>query len=145
MNLAPITVAIHTLGSDSRQDLIDDVRRGLTQSPKVLPPRWFYDERGSNLFDRITELPEYYQTRTEMEILQLHAPDVVARTRAASIVELGAGSCTKSRVLIKAAKGMGTLSTFVPFDISESTIRRSASELVEEYNGPYDLLRRRRF
>jgi L-histidine N-alpha-methyltransferase len=133
MNLAPITVAIHTLGSHSRQDLIDDVVKGLTQSPKILPPRWFYDERGSDLFDRITELPEYYQTRTEMEILQRHAPDVVARTRAASIVELGAGSCTKSRVLIKAAKGMGTLSTFVPFDISETTIRRSASELVEEY------------
>jgi L-histidine Nalpha-methyltransferase len=133
MNPAPITVAIHTLGRHSRQDLIDDVRRGLTQSPKVLPPRWFYDERGSDLFYRITELPEYYQTRTEMEILRRHAPDVVARARAASIVELGAGSCTKSRVLIKAAKGMGTLSTFVPFDISETTIRRSASELVEEY------------
>lgn len=133
MNLAPITVAIHTLGRDSRQDLIDDVRRGLTQSPKILPPRWFYDERGSDLFEKITELPEYYQTRTEIGILQRHAADVVARTRAASIVELGAGSCTKSRVLIKAAKGRGTLSTFVPFDISETTLRRSASELVEDY------------
>jgi L-histidine N-alpha-methyltransferase len=133
MSLAPITVAIHTLGRDNRQDLIDDVRRGLTQSPKVLPPRWFYDARGSDLFEQITELPEYYQTRTEFGILQRHADEIVARTRAASIVELGAGSCTKSRVLIKAAKGKGTLSTFVPFDISETTIRRSASELVEEY------------
>ncbi len=133
MSLAPITVAIHTLGRDTKQDLIDDVRRGLTQSPKTLPPRWFYDERGSDLFERITELPEYYQTRTEYGILQRNATEIVARTRAASIVELGAGSCTKSRVLIKAAKGMGTLSTFVPFDISETTIRRSATELVEEY------------
>ncbi|HXA43140.1 MAG TPA: L-histidine N(alpha)-methyltransferase [Candidatus Solibacter sp.] len=132
-SLAPITVAVHTIGRDSRQDLIDDVRRGLTQSPKVLPPRWFYDERGSDLFEKITELPEYYQTRTEYAILQRHADEIVSRTRAASIVELGAGSCTKSRVLIKAAKGKGTLSTFVPFDISESTIRRAASELVEEY------------
>ena len=132
-SLAPITVAVHTIGRDSRQDLIDDVRRGLTQSPKILPPRWFYDERGSELFERITELPEYYQTRTEFAILQRYADEIVTRTRAASIVELGAGSCTKSRVLIKAAKGKGTLSTFVPFDISEATIRRAASELVEEY------------
>ena len=85
MNLAPITVAIHTLGRDSRQDLVDDVRQGLTQSPKILPPRWFYDERGSDLFEKITELPEYYQTRTEYEILQRHATDIVARTRNASI------------------------------------------------------------
>ena len=133
MNLAPITLAIHTLGRDTRQDLVEDVRAGLTQSPKILPPLWFYDQKGSDLFEQITELPEYYQTRTELEILQRHAPDIVKRTRSASIVELGAGSCTKSRVLIKAAKGMGTLLTFVPFDISETTIRRSASQLVDEY------------
>jgi L-histidine Nalpha-methyltransferase len=134
VNLAPITVAIHTLGRDSRQDLIDDVRAGLASDPKTLPPRWFYDDRGCELFEQITELPEYYQTRTEMEILQRHAQDIVARTRSASIVELGAGSCTKSRVLIRAAKGMGTLWTFVPFDISEATIRNSASALVEEFD-----------
>ena len=86
-SLAPITVAIHTIGLNSRQDLIDDVRRGLTQYPKVLPPRWFYDERGSDLFERITGLPEYYQTRTEFEILQRHADEIVSRTRAASIAE----------------------------------------------------------
>lgn len=134
MNLAPITVAIHTLGRDSQQELVDDVRAGLTQTPKTLPPRWFYDERGCELFEAITELPEYYQTRTEKEILERHAAEIVARTRSASIVELGAGSCTKSRVLITAAKGMGSLWTFVPFDISETTIRRAASELAEEFS-----------
>jgi L-histidine N-alpha-methyltransferase len=134
MNQAPITIAVHTLGHNSRQDLIDDVRRGLTRSPKQLPPRWFYDERGSELFDQITRLPEYYQTRTEMAILEAHAADIVRATRSASIVELGAGSCTKSRVLIRAAKGMGTLWTFVPFDISESVIRDAASQLVEEFS-----------
>ena len=133
MSLAPITVAIHTIGRDSRQDLIDDVRQGLSQTPKALPPRWFYDERGSDLFEQITELPEYYQTRTEFSILQEHAEAIVSQTRSSSIVELGAGSCTKSQVLIRAAKGKGTLETFVPFDISESTIRRAASKLVDEY------------
>jgi L-histidine Nalpha-methyltransferase len=133
MNPAPITIAIHTLGHNARQDFIDDVRAGMTQTPKVLQPRWFYDDAGSVLFEEITRLPEYYQTRTEMAILERHAMDVVTRTRSASIVELGAGSCTKSKVLIRAARGMGTLWTFVPFDISESTLRQAASMLVEEF------------
>jgi L-histidine N-alpha-methyltransferase len=134
MNLAPITVAIHTLGRDSRQEFIEGIRQGLARSPKILSPRWFYDERGCELFEEITRLPEYYQTRTEMGILERHARDILHTARPASIVELGAGSCTKSRVLIRSAKGMGTLWTFVPFDISEATLRRSASELVDEFD-----------
>ncbi len=134
MNLAPITVAVHTLGRNSRQEFIDDVRTGFTRSPKILWPRWFYDDRGCELFDAITQLPEYYQTRTEMSILERHARGIMDRVRPASIVELGAGSCTKSRVLIRAAKGMGSLWTFVPFDISEATLRRSASELIDEFD-----------
>jgi L-histidine N-alpha-methyltransferase len=134
MNLAPITVAIHTLGRDSRQEFIDGIRQGLAGSPKILSPRWFYDDRGCELFEAITRLPEYYQTRTEMAILERQARSILEIARPASIVELGAGSCTKSRVLIRAAKGMGTLWTFVPFDISEVTLRRSASELVDEFD-----------
>lgn len=133
MNLAPITLAIHTLGRDRRQELIDDVRAGLGAARRSLPPRWFYDEPGCELFEAITELPEYYQTRTEMAILELAAGDLVGRVTPDAIVELGAGSCTKSRILIRAAKGAGTLGTFVPFDISETTIRRSASALVDEF------------
>jgi L-histidine Nalpha-methyltransferase len=134
MNLAPITVAIHTLGRNSRQEFIDGLRQGLVQAPKILSPRWFYDDRGCELFERITQLPEYYQTRTEMAILERHARGIMELARPASIVELGAGSCTKSRVLIRAAKGMGILWTFVPFDTSETTLRRSASQLVDEFD-----------
>ena len=134
VSLAPITMAVHTLGRDSRSEFIDDVRSGLTSAPKHLQPRWFYDDRGCELFDEITQLPEYYQTRTEMGILQHNARDIMELVRPASIVELGAGSCTKSRVLIRAAKGMGSLWTFVPFDISEATLRRSATELSEEFD-----------
>lgn len=134
VSLAPITIAVHTLGRDSRVEFIDDVRQGLTRTPKALQPRWFYDDRGCELFDEITMLPEYYQTRTEMAILEQHARDIMERIRPASIVELGAGSCTKSRVLIRSAKGMGSLWTFVPFDISEATLRRSATELSEEFD-----------
>ena len=134
VSLAPITIAVHTLGRDSRGQLIEDVQRGLSASPKFLQPRWFYDDRGCELFDEITCLPEYYQTRTEMGILQRHARGIMELVRPASIVELGAGSCTKSRVLIRAAKGMGSLWTFVPFDISEATLRRAASELSAEFD-----------
>lgn len=134
MNLAPITMAVHSLGRDSRSQFIDDVRSGLTRSPKTLPPRWFYDDRGCELFDAITELPEYYQTRTERQILERHSREIMELVRPASLVELGAGSCTKSRVLIRAAKGLGSLWTFVPFDISESTLRHSATELSEEFD-----------
>jgi L-histidine N-alpha-methyltransferase len=134
MNLAPITVAIHTLGRNAHQEFIDGLHEGLVQAPKILSPRWFYDDRGCELFEEITQLPEYYQTRTEMAILEQHARGIMELARPASIVELGAGSCTKSRVLIRAAKGMGFLWTFVPFDISETTLRRSASELVDEFD-----------
>jgi L-histidine Nalpha-methyltransferase len=133
MSLAPITVAIHTLGRTTRQDLLDDVVAGLSAPVKTLPSRWFYDDPGCELYELITDLPEYYQTRTEMEILRLHAGEIVAATRTASIVELGAGACAKSRLLIRAARGAGTLWTFIPFDISETTIRRSAAALVEEF------------
>jgi len=134
MSLAPITMAVHSLGRDSRSEFIDDVRSGLTASPKTLQPRWFYDDRGCELFDAITELPEYYQTRTERQILERHSREIMELVRPASLVELGAGSCTKSRVLIRAAKGLGSLWTFVPFDISEVTLRRSATELSEEFD-----------
>src|SRR5207245_3096410 len=97
---APITIAIHTFGRNARDALIADLREGLSRSPKSIPPRWFYDERGSELFDAITRLPEYYQTRTEAEILERVAGEVIAATRPETLVELGAGFCTKSRVLI---------------------------------------------
>ena len=107
LSLAPLTVATHTIGRSARDDLIADVRVGLTATPKQLPPRWFYDERGSELFDAITQLPEYYQTRTEMSILRAQADDIAAAVHPEALVELGAGSCTKSRVLIDACRRTG--------------------------------------
>ena len=134
MTLAPLTIAIHTFGQDARAELIADVRAGLTASPKSLPPRWFYDQRGSELFEAITRLPEYYLTRAEASILDTAAADVVAAVRPEAIVELGAGSSEKTRALIAAARHHG-LSCFVPFDISEDFLQRTARRLATEFAG----------
>lgn len=133
--LAPLTVAVHTVGRSARDELIADVRRGFERRPRWLPPRWFYDEEGSRLFDLITELPEYYQTRTERTILVERAAEIARRTRPDSLVELGAGSCSKSRLLIDACREVGSLSSFVPFDVSDTVVQRTSRELVDEYPG----------
>lgn len=135
LSLAPLTVAVHTVGRSARGELVADVRAGLAAPPRWLPPRWFYDEEGSRLFDRITELPEYYQTRTETAILRAVAPAVAEATRPEALVELGAGSCTKTRLLIDACRALGTLRSFTPFDVSETVVHRTAHELVDEYPG----------
>jgi L-histidine N-alpha-methyltransferase len=135
MRLAPITIAIHAFGRNWLDALVADVREGLTRSPKSLPSRWFYDERGSELFEKITALPEYYQTRTEADILRAHAADIVGAVRPETIVELGAGFCTKTRHLLRAAKEAGTIETFLPMDISEAILQRTARDLVEEFDG----------
>src|SRR6185437_3820772 len=132
---APLTVEFHHLGLDKRQALVDDVRAGFTRNPKELPPRWFYDDHGSELFEQITELPEYYQTRTETAILHAHAGDIARRVGPSIILELGAGACTKSRVLIAAARQTGSLERFVPFDVSDGIVQRAARELLHEFPG----------
>jgi L-histidine N-alpha-methyltransferase len=132
---APVTLEIHTIGMDTRRAMLEDVRRGLARAPKELPCRYFYDERGSELFDEITELPEYYLYRAETEILSRHAGDIANLARPEAIVELGAGACTKTRLLLGAACRAGDLRWFVPFDISEGPLRRSAGELAQEFEG----------
>jgi L-histidine N-alpha-methyltransferase len=94
--------------------MADDVRDGLTRSLKELPPKLFYDERGSVLFDRITTLPEYYPTRCEREILNRHAPAIVERSNAAELVELGSGMASKTRALLCAMAGKGSLERYCP-------------------------------
>jgi len=131
---APLTIEFHHLGSNKRQELIDDVRAGLTRTPKELPPRWFYDDRGSELFEQITELPEYYQTRTEAAILKSRAAEIIDRTRPSAIVELGAGASTKTRLLLEPAHRDG-LQVFVPFDVSDGIVQRAARELLREFPG----------
>jgi len=131
---APITIAIHTFGREVRDDLVRDVRAGLRADPKSLPPRWFYDERGSELFEAITRLPEYYQTRTETAILREVAPEIVARVRPEALVELGAGSAEKTRLLIEPAV-RDRLTCFVPFDISEAFLQQTARRLATDFPG----------
>jgi L-histidine N-alpha-methyltransferase len=109
------------------------VREGLSSPFKELPPKYFYDERGSALFERITEQPEYYPTRCEREILSRRADEIVAAARPRTLIELGSGAAAKSRVLLDAMRDAGTLERFVPVDIAEGITRRVAAELVHEY------------
>src|ERR671911_1732131 len=99
--------------------LADDVREGLTRTLKELPPKYFYDERGSELFDQITSLPEYYPSRCERQILNRHAPAIVERSGAGELVELGSGTASKTRALLFAMAGQGNLRRYVPFDVDE--------------------------
>ncbi|MEV6380151.1 L-histidine N(alpha)-methyltransferase [Streptomyces sp. NPDC051773] len=109
-----------------------DVLEGLTRTPKTLPPKWFYDARGSELFEKITELPEYYPTRAEREILVGRADEIAAASGARTLVELGSGSSDKTRHLLDAMPG---LHTYVPVDVSESALRQAGEALVAERPG----------
>ena len=113
----------------------EDVRAGLEGVPKRLPPWCLYDERGSELFDRITELPEYYPTRCERAILNRCAPEIVASTGAEELLELGSGVASKTRALLYAMAGAGTLRRYVPFDVDPTVVERSAEELATVYPG----------
>jgi L-histidine N-alpha-methyltransferase len=115
--------------------LVADVREGLTRSLKELPPKYFYDERGSALFDRITTLPEYYPTRCERQILNRHAPEIVESSDAEELVELGSGMASKTRALLYAMAGNGSLRRYVPFDVDRSVVEACAVELAELYPG----------
>jgi L-histidine N-alpha-methyltransferase len=130
-----VRVDVHLGPDDLAAALRDDARRGLTGNPKVLPPKWFYDEEGCRLFDEITRLPEYYPTRTERAILATCAGEVAARTGADTLVELGSGTSEKTRLLLDALAANGTLERFVPFDVSEPTLRDAAGAVELEYPG----------
>jgi L-histidine N-alpha-methyltransferase len=114
--------------------LANDVLDGLTRPFKELPPKHFYDARGSALFERICELPEYYPTRAEHQILTMHADDIVASTAAGELVELGSGSADKARILLGAMSRAGTLSRYVPVDVSERALGGAARQLVHEFD-----------
>src|SRR6185369_2508020 len=110
-----------------------DVRAGLWQVPPTLPARWFYDARGSRLFDEITRLPEYYPTRRETEILRDHSTDVLALTGATALVELGSGTSTKTRILLDAFTGGGRPLLFIPVDVSAETLADAARTIARDY------------
>ena len=115
--------------------LAEDVRTGLTRMPKELPPKYFYDARGSTLFEQICALPEYYLTRTERALLIQIAGEVVASCRPITLVEFGSGSCRKTRILLDAMARDGLLDYYVPIDLNEDLLRRTAHTLSEDYPG----------
>jgi L-histidine N-alpha-methyltransferase len=112
-----------------------DVRAGLTATPKTLPPKYFYDARGSELFDEITRLPEYYLTRAETSILQRHAAQIAELAQCESLIELGSGTSAKTRLLLRALIDSGTLREFVPFDLDPAVLTDATDALVGEYPG----------
>src|SRR5438094_9942705 len=112
----PIRVDSH-LGPGAERTLADDVLDGLTRPLKEIPPKHFYDARGSELFDQICELPEYYPTRTERAILEARAADIVAAAAPVELVELGSGTAAKTRLLLDAMAAAGTLERYVPVDV----------------------------
>ena len=129
-----IRIDLH-LGEGSERRLAEDVLDGLTRPFKELPPKHFYDSRGCELFERICELPEYYPTRTELEILRTQAQAIVRRARPVELVELGSGATTKARLLLDAMASQETLHRYVPMDVSERMVRAAAAELVDDYPG----------
>ena len=131
-----MTTIEHRLPPDYRAaSLRADALAGLTATPKSLPPKWFYDAQGSALFEKITELPEYYPTRAERAILRAVAPEVAALTGASVLVELGSGSSDKTRLLLDALRDAGTLRGYVPVDVSESALAAAGDALAAEYPG----------
>jgi L-histidine N-alpha-methyltransferase len=115
--------------------LEEDARAGLTCTPKDIPPKWFYDDRGSVLFDEITRLDEYYPTRCERAILVAHAREIVEIANPDTLVELGSGTSEKTRALLDAIRDAGTLRRFVPFDVSKQTLHDAAAAIETEYPG----------
>jgi L-histidine Nalpha-methyltransferase len=134
-SVIPPTIDIHLTGDDLRAAMERDVRSGLTARPKQLPPVYFYDDRGSRLFDEITRLPEYYPTRAERSILDAHAKDIAQSSDADTLIELGAGTCEKSRLLLGAMQSNGRLERFVPLDVSDTTLWEAATAIAGEYPG----------
>ncbi|GAA4926623.1 L-histidine N(alpha)-methyltransferase [Actinoplanes utahensis] len=125
----------HLDEDDLARNLRADVRAGLTADPRWLPPKWFYDARGSELFEEITRLPEYYPTRTERALLEQHAPEIARITEAKTLIELGSGSSEKTRLLLDAMVAAGTLGAFVPLDVSESALAAAVTALTGAYPG----------
>jgi L-histidine N-alpha-methyltransferase len=130
-----LTLSNHLAADSAYQALRRDVSDGLRQTPKSLPPKWFYDSVGSDLFDQITRLPEYYPTRAEAEILRDRSAEIAGASGADTLVELGAGTSEKTRRLLDALRDRGSLRGFVPFDVDASVLSATATAIQAEYPG----------
>jgi L-histidine N-alpha-methyltransferase len=126
---------VHLDADELNRALRGDVVTGLTADRKWLPPKWFYDARGSELFEQITELREYYPTRTERQILRDRAAEIARHTRARSLIELGSGYSTKTQLLLDALTAAGTLETFAPMDVSPTALTDAATRITADYPG----------
>ncbi|MEH0846123.1 L-histidine N(alpha)-methyltransferase [Micromonospora sp. CPCC 205711] len=133
MSAEPLEIYLEE--QDLGRGLRKDVRAGLTDDRKWLPPKWLYDARGSELFEEITRLPEYYPTRAERAVLAERAADIAAVTGAKTLIELGSGSSEKTRLLLDAFTRRGGLGTFVPLDVSVSALRQSTEQIATDYPG----------
>ncbi len=125
----------HLAADSAYHALRRDVFDGLQSTPKSLPPKWFYDSVGSDLFDQITRLPEYYPTRAEAEILRARSAEIASASEADTLVELGSGTSEKTRMLLDALRDRGCLSRFVPFDVDASILSTAAMAIQREYRG----------
>lgn len=130
-----LTLSNYLAADSAATALRRDVREGLAQSPKMLPPKWFYDSVGSDLFDQITRLPEYYPTRTEAQILTDRSAEITAAAGADTLVELGSGTSEKTRMLLDAMRDGGQLRRFVPFDVDAGVLRAAGDAIGQEYPG----------
>jgi L-histidine Nalpha-methyltransferase len=130
-----ITIDVHLPGGGPLSGIAADARMGLSAPFKELPPKYFYDERGSRLFERVTELPEYYPTRAERAILDARAAEIVEVAGTSTLIELGSGSASKTRCLFDAMSSADSLDAYVPVDISEEITRDTAERLIGEYDG----------
>jgi L-histidine N-alpha-methyltransferase len=135
MSDQPIRIVSHLAPGAHDEALQADVRAGLESIPKTLPPKYFYDERGSKLFDEITRLPEYYPTRTERAILTENAANIAAASQAETLVELGSGTSEKTHLLLDALSKAGTLRGYVGFDVDEVTLTQAGTTLAAQYPG----------
>ncbi len=134
--VSPSLVLTNHLAADAADEALRrDVRDGLSREPKTLPPKWFYDSAGSDLFDQITRLPEYYPTRAEAQILRARAAEIAAASRADTLVELGSGTSEKTRMLLDALRDGGSLRRFIPFDVDSTVLRAAAAAIQNEYPG----------
>ncbi|WP_029108477.1 L-histidine N(alpha)-methyltransferase [Mycobacterium sp. URHD0025] len=130
-----LTLSNYLAADSAATALRRDVREGLSQSPKMLPPKWFYDSVGSDLFDQITRLPEYYPTRTEARILRDRSAEIIAAADADTLVELGSGTSEKTRMLLDAMRDGGQLRRFIPFDVDAGVLRAAGDAIAREYPG----------
>jgi L-histidine Nalpha-methyltransferase len=128
-----LSLCNHLAADSAYQALRRDVLDGLRDCPKSLPPKWFYDSVGSDLFDQITRLPEYYPTRAEAEILRARSAEIASVTGADTLVELGSGTSEKTRTLLQALHDGGALRRFVPFDVDASMLSAAATAILREY------------